>query len=318
MLTLRRLSSLLVTALLAALSLLIVPTSATAQIYSSGIFSVSYNGDLYQVDKSSGSIHRLSYSEWLALGSPAATPRQTDFVKYPWSPTIYAVTFFGSERHEWVWASVSYSEWQHAGSPAPHSAGWIQGSYYYQWATSDEIFVLSPDGVKHKLTGQQWADAGRPAPERFGNDGFYKYSWDPTILHMTDLAGGHGYAISGSEWRHEDYPTPQVVNRVVGDQVYTQCGSSDIWYAGPGLNRRISYAEWSAMGRPAPTLQGGPCAPAPAPAPSVPPKPADLDCPQFRTKADAQREFDRLFPYYGDYHGLDADGDREACESYFG
>ncbi len=47
---------------------------------------------------------------------------------------------------------------------------------------------------------------------------------------------------------------------------------------------------------------------------AIPSKPADRDCPDFATQAQAQAFFDRYYPYYGDFARLDADNDRKACE----
>ena len=46
-----------------------------------------------------------------------------------------------------------------------------------------------------------------------------------------------------------------------------------------------------------------------------PAQPADRDCGDFATHAQAQAWFDKYFPYYGDFANLDADGDGKACES---
>ncbi len=57
--------------------------------------------------------------------------------------------------------------------------------------------------------------------------------------------------------------------------------------------------------------------PAPRPAgPAVPPRPADRDCSDFRTQAEAQAFHDRYLPYCGDFARLDGnDNDGRACES---
>ncbi len=65
------------------------------------------------------------------------------------------------------------------------------------------------------------------------------------------------------------------------------------------------------------------CAPPPAPTPPAPPKPAptvpsrpaDVDCTDFDTHADAQAWFLKYYPYYGDIARLDADNDHLACET---
>ena len=63
---------------------------------------------------------------------------------------------------------------------------------------------------------------------------------------------------------------------------------------------------------------GAPVAPPPPPPPSIPPKPADRDCPDFSSKAEATDWFWTYYPYYGDFAGLDGDNDGDICESYFG
>ena len=61
------------------------------------------------------------------------------------------------------------------------------------------------------------------------------------------------------------------------------------------------------------------CAPPPTPpkppAPTVPPRPADVDCSDFRTQAAAQAWFNKYYPHYGDIARLDADNDLRACEA---
>ncbi len=56
--------------------------------------------------------------------------------------------------------------------------------------------------------------------------------------------------------------------------------------------------------------------PAPRPAgPAVPPRPADRDCGEFKTQAEAQAFYNRYFPYYGDFARLDGiDNDGRVCE----
>jgi putative cell wall-binding protein/beta-lactamase superfamily II metal-dependent hydrolase len=56
-----------------------------------------------------------------------------------------------------------------------------------------------------------------------------------------------------------------------------------------------------------------PSEPSPPPPSSGPP--ADKDCSDFDTQAQAQEFFDRYYPEYGDFARLDADGDLVACES---
>ncbi|WP_284329306.1 S-layer homology domain-containing protein [Demequina litorisediminis] len=53
----------------------------------------------------------------------------------------------------------------------------------------------------------------------------------------------------------------------------------------------------------------------PASTPSQPSMPADKDCADFATHAQAQAWFLKYYPYYGDFARLDADGDMSACDT---
>jgi hypothetical protein len=46
----------------------------------------------------------------------------------------------------------------------------------------------------------------------------------------------------------------------------------------------------------------------------VPPRPADVDCKDFSTHAEAQAWFEKYYPYYGDFARLDGNNDGVACE----
>ncbi|MBN0039399.1 excalibur calcium-binding domain-containing protein [Cellulosimicrobium cellulans] len=280
---------------------------ASAQWIPDGNYLTKYSGEIWKVDSTVGGIYPMTYDEWAAEGFPTPKAAPTDFVKYSWAPTIHAVTFFDpADPNLWLWDELGYADWQRAGKPAPRNAGWIEGSYVYKWGTSAEILIEEPNGgVNHKLTYNEWQNTGfKPYVDRW-NEGFIKYSWDSTIVRMTNLSAGQGYRLGYNEWQAEGFPTPKVVNRVTGDQVYRNYGSSTIYYAGPGLNRAINYAEWSAMGRPNPTVK------------NVPARPADKDCKDYPSQAAAQAEFNYYYPAYGDVFGLDGDGDGIACESYF-
>lgn len=250
-----RLGAVLGAAVLAAGASLVTASSASAELVPDGVYSVSYSGDLFLVDTAHQEVQQLTYAEWRAMGYPSPQSVRTDWVTYPWSPTIYAKTSFGSEETEKLWDMVTYDEWKRAGFPGAHVTGQVADSEYRRWGTSDELFVVAPDQTVHKMTPQQWRDAGSPMPDTLGNEGYILYSWNPTIVRMSDLAGGHGDAISYAQWRAQDFPTPRVVTRVVGDQVYRIEGSANIWYAGPGLNKVLTSAEWQAMGSPAPTVK---------------------------------------------------------------
>jgi len=198
----------------------------------------------------------LMYAEWVAAGYPA--PRgtaATDYVKYPWDTTLYAVNYWGSSADSWTFHTLTLAEWRYAGYPAPRTAGWIAGSWYYRWSTSPELFVRGSNGVLHKLTPTEWAAAGPGRPFTDRPEGFAKLSWDPNIAKMTNMATGAGSPINYATWAAEQFPTPVSVLRFPGDQLYKYANSPTIYYAGPTVKRAITYAEWGLLGYPAPIIR---------------------------------------------------------------
>ncbi|MCI9888790.1 hypothetical protein JT358_09995 [Micrococcales bacterium 31B] len=113
-----------------------------------------------------GRRHLLTFDEWKATGYQSPTVKPDHFVKYPWSASIYSVSFFGAERESWVWRKLTFEEWSRLGQPAPSSAGWIEGSFYYKYKDSDVVYVAL-DGSSHALTFAEWRDADYPQPQVF-------------------------------------------------------------------------------------------------------------------------------------------------------
>lgn len=278
------------------------------------LYKIVYDSTIYEMLPGAGATpipNQISFERWRDVYNfQTPTPASTDFVKYPWSPTVYAVTFWSGVESYWMWTRLSFEQWKTAGYPIARNAGWIKGSYYYQWGTSSEIFVLGEDGVNHKLTGQEWADSGYRPYDHRSNEGLLKLTWAPEIAWMTNLATGAGRPMGYAEWQKEAFPSARAVQRITGDMFYKDCGSSTIWYAGPGMNRPVSAQEWHAAGSPSPTISGN-CTPPP---PSQPARPADRDCSDFRSQYEAQQWFNTYYPYYGDFAMLDSDNDGIACE----
>ncbi|MGJ1749459.1 excalibur calcium-binding domain-containing protein [Clavibacter sepedonicus] len=218
------------------------------------LYTTSFDGRIYELVNDQ-SPRALSFETWRDVYDfrvPGASP--TDYVKYPWSSTVYAVTFWPGGEGAWQWTRLDYGQFVKAGSPAVRNAGYIVNSYVYKWGTSAEILVEGEDKVNHKLTGAEWrAMDFRPFNDR-ANEGFMKPSWTSDIVRMTDVRGGQGRAIGYGEWQEEAFPTPQVVQRINGDQFYRYSNSNQVWYAGPGMNRVVSLAEFRAAGSPAPRV----------------------------------------------------------------
>ncbi len=266
-------------------------------------FVTKYDGTVWLV--SSAEIRALSYEEWSAAGFPPPTPAPTDYVRYPWSSTISAVTFFGEARERWVWRHVSFTEWSRAGFPTARIAGWIDGSVYYRWATSDQIFVQDVGGVRHALSYAEWRDSGFEPFETRANQGFVRLTWDSSIAFLSDVRAGQGGPIGYDRWRSEGFPQQATAPRFAGDQVWRVYGSPDIWYAGPTTNRRVNAQEWAAMGRPAPEVRG------------IPANPGDTkNCNSFSSQSSAQAAFSYYFEAYGDVFRLDGNNNGIACEDH--
>lgn len=289
------------------------------------LYKIVYDSTIYEMvtnlDGSKTPV-ALTYEKWRDVYNyRQPTPASTDFVKYPWSPTVYAVTFWPGGESAWMWTRLSFQQWQTAGKPFPRIAGWIKGSYYYQWRTSGEIFVEGEDGVNHKLTGAEWAASGYRDFERRSAEGFLKLTWAPEVARMWDVVNGGGRPLGFAEWQEEGFPTPSSVQRIRGDQFYQDYGNPTVYYAGPGMNRAVTFAEWQAAGSPIPTVRnapppsGGGTTP-PPPGPTTPSNPGNsVNCTDFSTWSAAQNWFNTYYPYYGDVAGLDSDGDLIACET---
>lgn len=279
-------------------------TVTTAPPIETKYYVTAYDRTVWAVTPTS--ITALTYEQWVGLGMPIPLAAPTDYVKYPWSPSISAVTFFGQEQSRWVWKHVSFDEWNRAGQPAPRTAGWIADSSYYQWEGSNQIFVQDSGAVKHALSYGEWQASGFQPFTKKTNQGFVKLSWDSSIAFLTDYAAGQGAPIGYSTWQGEGFPAPSVRVRFPGDQLYKDYGSSAIWYVGPTVNRQITYDAWAAMGFASFTVRG------------LPAYPADKDCRDYNSQGEAQQQFNYYYEAYGDVFRLDGDNDGVACESYFG
>ncbi len=139
------------------------------QITSTAYIKHAYSDTVYRqfaLDWNGWSDHApMTWSEYVAAGYPTPTTVATDYVKYPWSPAIYAVTFWPGEP-SWQWKQLTYAEWEKAGWPKARTAGFIYGTMYYTVGSSPVIYAQSPDDVVHALTYQEWKDAGYPPPVR--------------------------------------------------------------------------------------------------------------------------------------------------------
>lgn len=118
-----------------------------------------YSPTVYAV---TGNVPRaLSYAEWAAVGYPSPAPTDTHFVRYAWSESISAVTFWSSG---WQWDRLDFASWAAAGYPVPCVAGWIEGSTVWKYRDSDALYLTDPSGATHHLTYSEWAATGFRQP----------------------------------------------------------------------------------------------------------------------------------------------------------
>lgn len=235
-------------------TLVAAPVSAVEN----GFYSVPYDDTLYHHEHytSGGEITiPAGYGQWQDAGFPTPRRAPADYVRYPWSTEIWAVHFFGPSRQDWVWVPLDFDQWTRAGRPPAREAGWIEGSTYWQYASSPEIFVaIWDDEPAHKLTPAQWRAAGSPAPDRFGTEGIYKYPWSSSIGYVWDTPSGSGDKLTYEDWAFLGFPTPQTVNHLNDEFVWQFRGSGQLYLdsAITGVDHPLTYAQWSALGRPEP------------------------------------------------------------------
>ncbi|WP_229053449.1 HNH endonuclease family protein [Aeromicrobium sp. Leaf350] len=241
----------------------------------------AYDGAIYELVNGSQPTP-LSYQRWQNhYGFQSPSPAPTSYVRYPWSPAIYAVTFWTTQESTWLWQQLSFGQWQKAGQPAAWAAGWIQGSTYHQWSTSSELFVREPAGITHKLSYAEWQASGFRRFDVIQNQGFQKLSWADPIAHMNNVAGGQGGPITYAMWGGEDFPSPQPVQRFPGDRFSRDACSDQVIYQGPTMFRAINFNEYRAAGSPAVAIDNPrACPPPPSPGGSVPPV-SRYDCPGY-------------------------------------
>lgn len=247
-----------------------VPAAGASTWVPDGYYRIGYSGEIWYVDSGEDVAYALTYDEWASDGFPAWTPAPTDYVRYAWSTSISAVTFFGPDRDQWLWDHVTLEEWNRAGRPAPRTAGWIEGSYWYQWGTSPQVLVEDAGGVNHVLSYAEWTSAGSPEFERRCNEGFVILAWMGTsqVFRLTvDSVGGQWprlvrghHVASYAEWQAEGFPEPFVTQRVPGDRLFTLNGGPEIRYSlpqsGASFGQKLTLAQWQMMGSPRPVYPG--------------------------------------------------------------
>lgn len=245
---------------------------SSSQFISDGLYRVAYTGELWEVDNEDNSARAISLDEWNENGNPGFSPAPTDYVKYPWSPKIYGVTFFGQDPSTWLWDPLTLQDWQAAGSPAPRAAGFIKGSTIFKFGGSPELFLDEDSALNsesdslvasqpaHKLTFAEWRATGFVPPEELDAE-ILRLSWDTSGAVFVQYEQFYGTQLGFEEYQAIGSPTPQTVRRLPGDapanySVYRQENPLDsrlVYYNGFfDYKKVLTYQEWVAMGSPTP------------------------------------------------------------------
>lgn len=212
------------------------------------VFSFAPAPEIYATS-ADGVTHLLTYREWQDMAFRQPERSTGSFVRYPWSSSLYSVEFVSPA---WRWKRLSYADWLQLGQPQARIAGFIQGTNYFQHQQSNEVFARGEDGVLHKLSFQEWVDAGRPAVTRLVS-GYYKTSWMNTIYYTANLYVEGSRPINFTEWSAAQFPTPVIDEYVPFSFYWKTVNSGNIYYRAPdGRDILMSYSQWQQAGGPWP------------------------------------------------------------------
>ena len=212
------------------------------------VFTLAPAPEIYATSPD-GVTHLLTYREWQDMGYRQPERTAGGFVRYPWSGSIYSVEFTSPA---WQWKRLSYADWLQLGQPVPRIAGFIQGTTYYQYQYSNEVFARGEDGVLHKLSFDEWFAAGSPSPTRLLS-GYFKTSWMGVIYYNANVKVEGSRPIGFPEWAGAQFPTPVVDQYVPFSFYWTPVNSGNIYYRAPdGSDIHMSYSQWKQAGSPWP------------------------------------------------------------------
>lgn len=253
--------------------------AAPATAADSGYYVTEFDGYIWH-GTAAETYEHISYSQWASAGFPAPTPVDVEYVRYSWSPNIFAqftlpATGASGEPVEKA-SQVTFGEWRTAGYPAPATVSWIPESDILGYSTSGDIFVRDPLLLKtnggsmpyHKLSYTEWVALGSPTPFVYANEGFFRYRWSDRIVHVGGIEGweptglprlsgqAFGRVLTFDSWVHNGSPTPMVVDSLPGDVLWKWDAFPTLYYQGPqGIEIFLTWDEWSRMGFPTPTVR---------------------------------------------------------------
>jgi hypothetical protein len=218
-------------------------------------YSLPFTDDLYRVAPDDQPM-AASYEEWQADGFPSPVHAPFTTLKYTWAPTIFADVALPGQT---ITLELDYAGWRAAGFPAPRTDVLASGTSVVKYDSSDELFAATHRWATdtadfHKLTYGEWTRLGSPAADLEPGVSYEKLAWLSTIIGPDYQTGERGF-VDYDEWVYLDRPTPRVVASFAGDRYCQAAGSADIVYRGDAAPQglRMSYSQWVAAGKPAPT-----------------------------------------------------------------
>ena len=144
-------------------------------------------------------------------GSHEPTTVRSEVVKYAWSPTLYAVTFF---RGDWEWHRLTYDEWARMGFQGGYNAGWIDGSCITRGRvvrrSCSSTARMAPstscpttNGLRRACKSVETYDLDTGLVQRRGSSAIF-------IVFNYGTNQEFGYQLDYADWLSYGSPTPEI------------------------------------------------------------------------------------------------------------
>jgi hypothetical protein len=232
----------------------LVATPASAE-QDGTVYSVPYAPTLFLQHAPSGmgpARTTLDLATWQAapLLGRAPVPVLTLFIRYRWSPRIYAMSLLAPLE----WHRLTPEEWAYAGSPTPlvYASG-IPGSKYVVFPPYPEVYAML-DGYGEEFSGGEWQEAGTPGVYPSSNHSwsppFYlKLPWSPGIALFK---GDQIELLTLERWVDLGQPEPTLIPMLPRDEVCFVGDGPSIAYDGATFSGVLTVDQWLAAGSPRP------------------------------------------------------------------
>ena len=186
---------------------------------------------------------------------------RSDYGSTPFYVPTGPITLLPWNGALWAWANgspahLTWAQWQATGF-AGYRVGLPAGSRIAFAPYGAGLFAWTPDNAVHKLSYDEWAQFGFPAPVRVPVP-VTGYTWTPSIWLTAQWSGDPATwtvsHLSYPDWIGLGAPYP-VTNVVTAHSSVTQsAGSAAIHLTDPdGFTHWLTYDEWAHIGYPTPT-----------------------------------------------------------------